>query len=389
MDGRVQVAIIGAGPSGLLLGRLLSLAGIDFIILERQARAYVESRIRAGVLEPGTVRILESAQVAARLHTQALHHDGFDISISGQRQRVDLKRLTGFGVTIYGQTEITKDLNVAHDKAESNIVFEAIDVELEALDSDSPVIQYQKNGKRCRIRCEFVAGCDGFHGASRATVEQALTSYEREYPFAWLGLLSATPPVSNELIYNQSERGFALCSMRSESLSRYYIQCRADEKAESWSDNEFWDELRRRLPADAAETLKTGPAIEKTVAPLRSFVVEPMQLGQLFLVGDAAHIVPPTGAKGLNLALADASLLASALSGWYENKDRRLLDTYSETCLKRVWRAERFSWWFTAATHRFDDDPFSHKIQMAELDYLTSSTAGLTTIAENYVGVLN
>lgn len=389
MDVRVQVAIIGAGPSGLLLGRLLSLADIDFIILERQARAYVESRIRAGVLEPGTVRLLESAQVAGRLHDQALHHDGFDISISGQRRRVDLKGLTGFGVTVYGQTEITKDLYVAHDKAESNIVFEANDVVLERPDSDSPIVQYQKNGKRHRVRCDFVAGCDGFHGASRATVERALTCYEREYPFAWLGVLSATPPVSKELIYNQSERGFALCSMRSESLSRYYIQCRADENAESWPDDEFWDELRRRLPADAAETLKTGRAIEKTVAPLRSFVVEPMQLGQLFLVGDAAHIVPPTGAKGLNLALADASLLASALIIWYENKDRNLLNTYSETCLKRVWRAERFSWWFTIATHRFDDDPFSHKIQMAELDYLTNSTAGLTTIAENYVGVLD
>ncbi len=385
-----QVGIIGGGPSGLCLARLLSQAGIRSTILERQTRAYVEARIRAGVLEQGMIDLMRRAGVSERMDRQGLVHSGIVLAFDGREERVDLQALTGGSqVMVYGQTELTKDLyDAVLADANITVVFEARDVRpLNFLDGN-PRLEYVKEGGQITVECDYIAGCDGYHGASRASVPANLiTEYERIYPFGWLGLLSDTPPIHEELVYSNHRRGFALCSQRSHTRSRYYLQVGLDEKVEDWSDERFWAELRRRLPERIAAQLVTGPSIEKSIAPLRSFVTEPMRFGHLFLVGDAAHIVPPTGAKGLNLAASDMYYLATALIAHYAQGRNDLLDRYSETALHRVWAAVRFSWWFTAIMHKFNDDPIEHKIQIAELDYLMSSTAGRTTIAENYVGL--
>ena len=385
-----QVAIIGAGPSGLLLGQLLSRAGIDNVIVERKSGDYVLGRIRAGVLEQGMVDLLREAGVSQRMDAEGLPHDGFELAFDNRRVRVDLAGHTdGKQVMVYGQTEVTRDLMEAREREGGISYYEASDVTPHDLESESPSLTFQHEGKGYRLRCAYVAGCDGYHGVSRQSIPQErLKTFERVYPFGWLGLLSDTPPVTDELIYARHERGFALCSMRSENRSRYYVQVGLDEKVEDWSDDRFWDELKRRLPEDVAETLVTGPSIEKSIAPLRSFVVEPMQYGRLFLVGDAAHIVPPTGAKGLNLAASDVNTLYRLLVKVFNEGRSDLIPRYSEVCLKRIWKAERFSWWMTSMLHRFsDEEDFEARMQLAELDYLTGSTAGLTTIAENYVGL--
>ena len=387
---RVQVAIIGAGPSGLLLGQLLHRAGIDAIIVEQRGSDYVLARIRAGVLEQGAVDLLDRAGVGARLHAQGLVHGGVELCFAGARHRIDLRGLTGGkNVTVYGQTEVTKDLMDARQAAGAKTVYEAEEVSIHDFDSERPNVRYRKNGVEHEIDCDFVAGCDGFHGVCRQSLPQAaIRTYERVYPFGWLGLLSDTPPVSGELIYVNHERGFALCSMRSRSRSRYYLQCALDEKIEAWPDERFWDELRLRLDASAAARLVTGPALEKSIAPLRSFVAEPMRFGRLFLAGDAAHIVPPTGAKGLNLAASDIHYLSAALIDYYASGDTGELDVYSAKCLRRIWQAERFSWWMTNLLHRFPESgAFGQKIQLAELDYLVGSAAASAALAENYVGL--
>ena len=386
---RTQVGIVGAGPSGLLLSQLLWKQGIDNVVLEKQSREYVEARIRAGVLETTTVELLEQAGVGQRMHAEGLIHEGFSIAFNNQLRRIDMAGLTGgHTVMIYGQTEITKDLFNARADAGGNIICEAADVEIHDFDTDSPKITYTKDQSSHEIQCDLIAGCDGFHGICRASVpKRSIRELERVYPVGWLGVLADTPPVDDELIYVNHDNGFALCSMRSKSRSRYYLQCALDEKLDEWPDSRFWDELKSRLPANKADVLETGPSIEKSIAPLRSFVAEPMRFGRLFLVGDAAHIVPPTGAKGLNLAARDVRNLWLACRAFYEEDDGALLDMYSETCLKQIWRAERFSWWFTGITHKLSDEPFDRSIQLAELDYFTSSRAGQTTIAENYVGL--
>jgi len=385
---RTQVAIIGAGPSGLLLSQLLYLNGVDNVVLERQTRDHVAGRIRAGVLEQGTVDLLQEAMVGERMLGERLVHDGFALGFADRSFRVDLKALTGSAVSVYGQTEVTKDLMDARTASGGNLKFEAGDVTVEGIDGARPTVRYSQDGRTHELVCDFVAGCDGYHGVCRRSVPaESMQSFERIYPFGWLGILADVPPVAHELIYSNHERGFALCSMRSLNRSRYYVQCGLDEKLESWPDARFWDELRRRLPASVAEALVTGPSIEKSIAPLRSFVVEPLKFGRLFLVGDAAHIVPPTGAKGLNLAAADVRVLYRALVEYYRTGSNELMDRYSEQCLRRIWKAVRFSWWFTSLTHRFSDDRFSHRLQLAELDYLTGSTAALTSAAENYVGL--
>ncbi len=386
---RTQVAIIGAGPAGLLLGALLTRSGIDNVILERHSADHVLARIRAGVLEQVTADLLEEAGVAARLRREGMPHDGFDLSFGGARHRIDLHRLTGRRVTIYGQTEVTRDLMDARAAAGLVSEYEAADVTIGDFEHGPPRVRYLKDGRTHEVECDFVAGCDGFHGVCRRSIPPgAIKAYEKLYPFGWLGVLSRTPPVSSELIYCNHERGFALCSMRSTNLSRYYVQCSLDDRAEQWSDDAFWDELKRRLDPDAAARLITGPSIEKSIAPLRSFVAEPMRFGRMFLAGDAAHIVPPTGAKGLNLAAADVGLLAQALIEFYRQGSSAGIDTYSDRCLRRVWKAERFSWWMTSLLHRFPETgDFGRKIQLAELDYLVGSTAAQTVLAENYVGL--
>jgi p-hydroxybenzoate 3-monooxygenase len=385
---RTQVAIIGAGPSGLLLSQLLHLNGVDSVVLERQTREHVEGRIRAGVLEQGTTELLLKAQVGERMQRERLVHDGFDLGFSGRAFRVDLKGLSGRTVSVYGQTEVTKDLLDARVAAGGKLVFEASDVAIEDFATPRPTVRYTHDGRSHELECDYVAGCDGYHGVSRRSVPaEAMQTFERVYPFGWLGVLADVPPATEELIYSNHERGFAMCSMRSRTRSRYYIQCGADEKVEAWSDTRFWDELRRRLPVHVAESVVTGPSIEKSIAPLRSFVAEPMRFGQLFLVGDAAHIVPPTGAKGLNLAAADVRVLYQALVERYRTGRTAALERYSEEALRRIWKAVRFSWWFTSIMHRFSDDPFAHRLQLAELDYLTGSRAALTRVAENYVGL--
>ena len=385
---RAQVAIIGSGPAGLLLGQLLIRAGIDAVIVEQRGKDYVLERIRAGVLEQGTVEMLDALGVGKRLHAEGLVHDGVELSFSGGRQRIDLKGLTGRNVVVYGQTEVTRDLMAAREAAGAKSVYEAEDVSVHDFGGDHPKVRYRKDGAAHEIECDFIAGCDGFHGVCRQSVpSSAMQTFERVYPFGWLGVLSDTRPVSEELIYVCHERGFALCSMRSPTRSRYYLQCSLAERVEEWPDNRFWDELRRRLDTDAARDLVTGPSIEKSIAPLRSFVAEPMRFGRLFLAGDAAHIVPPTGAKGLNLAVSDVHYLAEGLIAHYRGSAAEL-DAYSTRALGRIWKAERFSWWMTMLLHRLPDDgPFGHKIQQAELGYLAGSRAAQTAMAENYVGL--
>jgi p-hydroxybenzoate 3-monooxygenase len=385
---RTQVAIIGAGPAGLMLAQLLHLEGIASIVLERQSRAYVEARLRAGVLEPGTVALLRRAGVAERLNREALEHGGFSLAVGDEMLRIDLKALTGAGVTVYGQTEIVQDLVAARLGQDSALLFEARDVAIRDFLSGPPGVRYTRDGETRDIVCDFIAGCDGFHGVSRASVPaEALTLYERSLPAGWLGVLADTPPLADELVYARGRRGFALCSMRSRTRSRHYVQCPPADRVEDWPDARFWDELRRRLPARAAETLVTGPSLEKSIAPLRSFVAEPMRFGALFLLGDAAHIVPPTGAKGLNLAMADAATLAAALGAHYRDADDRELAAYSETCLGRVWRALRFSWEFTRLMHRLDEAPFAERLQTAAFRELASSRAAAKAFALNYVGM--
>ena len=385
---RVQVAIIGSGPAGLLLGQLLHRAGIDTIIIEQRSKEYVLDRIRAGVLEMGAVEMLDRLGVGKRLHAEGLVHDGVEISYSAGRQRIDLTGLTGRHVVVYGQTEVTRDLMDAREAAGAKTVYEAEDVSVHDFDSTRPKVRYRKDGREHEVECDFIAGCDGFHGVCRESVPAgSISNFERVYPFGWLGVLSETKPVSDELIYVCHERGFALCSMRSPTRSRYYIQCSLSERVEEWSDERFWDELRRRLDPEAASDLVTGPSIEKSIAPLRSFVCEPMRFGRMFLAGDAAHIVPPTGAKGLNLAVSDVHYLSEALESHYRGSDAEL-DGYSERALKRIWKAERFSWWMTMLLHRLPEDgPFGHKIQQAELAYLAGSRAAQTAMAENYAGL--
>ena len=386
---RTQVAIIGAGPAGLLLGQLLHAAGIDNVILEQRSGDYVLSRIRAGVLESGTVRLLDAVGAGARLHAEGLPHDGFDLLFDGARHRIDLAGLSGKHVTVYGQTEVTRDLMELRAGQGALTVYEAEKVALHDFDSDAPYVTYLDRGEQKRLDCDFIAGCDGYHGVSRASVpSRALKTFERVYPFGWLGLLADVPPVSHELIYAGEERGFALCSMRSNSRSRYYLQCALNERVDDWSDERFWAELRRRLDPVTAEALVTGPSLEKSLAPLRSFVAEPMRFGRLFLAGDAAHIVPPTGAKGLNLAASDVHYLSEALREHYAEHSSAGIDAYSARALARVWKAERFSWWLTGLMHHFPDhDGFGGRIQQAERAYLISSPAAMTALAENYVGL--
>ncbi|QBR41347.1 4-hydroxybenzoate 3-monooxygenase [Kerstersia gyiorum] len=387
---RTQVVIVGAGPSGLLLGQLLYKAGIDNIILERQTGEYVLGRIRAGVLEQVAVDLLDRAGVGSRMHEEGLPHHGIELLFKGERHRIDLTGLSGGkSVLVYGQTEVTRDLMEVRAAEGLTTIYEASNVSLHDFDSERPRVRYTKNGQEHEIECDFIAGCDGFHGVSRASVPaSAIHNYEKVYPFGWLGLLSDTPPVSDELIYANTPRGFALCSMRSLTRSRYYLQVPLTDKVESWSDEAFWNELRLRLDAEARERLVTGPSLEKSIAPLRSFVAEPMRFGRLFLAGDAAHIVPPTGAKGLNLAASDVGYLSESITEYYDEKSQAGIDTYSQRCLSRIWKAERFSWWFTSLMHRFPaEGEFGQKIQEAELDYLVKSVAASTSLAENYVGL--
>ena len=387
---RTQVAIIGAGPSGLLLGQLLHKAGIDAVILERQSPEYVLGRIRAGVLEQVAVDLLDEVGVGERMHREGLVHDGFEMMVRGRRHRIDMHHLTGGKrVMVYGQTELTRDLMDARRGLGLQTIYEASDVAISGFDGGKPYVTWKQDGVEQRLDCDFIAGCDGFHGVCRASVPRgAIQEYEKIYPFGWLGVLSDTPPVNEELIYANSERGFALCSQRSLTRSRYYVQVPLTDKVGSWSDDAFWAELRLRLDDEAREKLVTGPSIEKSIAPLRSFVAEPLRFGRLFLAGDAGHIVPPTGAKGLNLAATDVKYLANAFIEYFAERSEAGIDDYSARCLRRIWRAERFSWWFTNLMHKFPDEgPIAEKFQQAELDYLLNSEAARRTIAENYVGL--
>ena len=387
---RTNVVIVGAGPSGLLLGQLLFKAGVDAIIVERQTPDYVLGRIRAGVLEQVTLDVLAQAGVDKRLPKDGLPHSGFDLLFKGERHRIDLEGLTGGKkVMVYGQTEVTRDLMEAREAAGLTTHYEAQSVQIHDFDSDHPSVTFVKDGVTQTIQCDFIAGCDGFHGVCRASVpRQSIQEFEKVYPFGWLGVLADTPPVHEELIYVNSPRGFALCSQRSRSRSRYYLQVPLTDHLDQWPDEAFWDELRNRLDPEARDHLVTGPSIEKSIAPLRSFVAEPMRFGTLFLAGDAAHIVPPTGAKGLNLAATDVKFLSDALIEACIEKSHAGIDHYSKRCLARIWRAERFSWWFTSLMHRFPDQgEIGQKLQEAELDYLVNSEAGSRTVAENYVGL--
>lgn len=388
---RTQVAIIGAGPAGLLLGQLLHKAGIDAVILEQRSAEYVLGRIRAGVIEQTTAQLLEQAGIGARMHAEGLVHHGFSLCVDGQRQRIDLSRHTGGKtVTVYGQTEITRDLMQARKAAGLVTVYEAENVTPLAFDTAQPKVRFEAGGTVHELACDVIAGCDGFHGICRASVPRtAMTLYEKIYPFGWLGLLADVPPVDHELIYVRHARGFALCSMRSKTRSRYYLQCDLNDSAANWSDDAFWAELRRRLDPEAAGALTTGPSLEKSIAPLRSFVAEPLRFGRLFLAGDAAHIVPPTGAKGLNLAASDVHYLMEALTGFFSSGQDTALAHYSPRALARIWKAERFSWWFTSLLHRFDgaESAFDERLRGAELAYLMQSEAAQAALAENYVGL--
>lgn len=386
---KTQVAIIGGGPSGLLLAQLLQRRGVDSIVLERKTKDYVLGRIRAGVLEQGLVRLMEEAGCANRLHAEGFRHDGTLISYGDEIFRIDFREHTGTPVIIYGQTEVTRDLYEARETAGGRIVFNVEDVVIGDADTDAPFVTYTVDGDARRIDCDFVAGCDGFHGVSRKTIPaDKRREYHKAYPFGWLGILSETPPVNHELIYANSPRGFALASMRNETLCRYYIQCSLHDHVNNWSDDAFWAEFRKRIPADHAARLITGPSIEKSIAPLRSFVTEPMRWGRLFLCGDAAHIVPPTGAKGLNTAASDVSYLYNGLRDYFENNSTAGIDAYSAKALARVWKAERFSWWFSSLMHRYpDQSEFDLRMQLAELQFLRSNAAAQKAMAENYVGL--
>ncbi len=386
---RTQVAIIGAGPAGLLLGQLLGRAGIDNVILERQNREYVLARVRAGVLEQGTASLIDSSGCGNNMRARGLIHDGISIAFANRLHRLDFQQLVGKSVLVYGQTELTRDLTEAREAAGWQTVYEAEAVAPQGFDRSAPYVTYRSGGTEQRIDCDFIAGCDGFHGVSRQSVpKSAMTLFERTYDIGWLGVLADVKPAGDELIYANHERGFALCSMRSPTRSRYYVQVKATEKPEAWSDERFWDELRARLPAEAAEAVLTGPSIEKSVAPLRSFVAEPLRFGRLFLCGDAGHIVPPTGAKGLNLAASDVHYLFDALREHYGDHSDAGLDAYSARALSRVWKAQRFSSWMTRTLHRFEEEgPVGQRLQEAELDYLTHSTSAAAALAENYVGL--
>ncbi len=387
---RTQVAIIGGGPSGLMLSQLLHLKGIDTVVLERQSREYVLSRIRAGVLEHGFAQLMREAQCGERMDREGEIHDGFFISDNGKMNRVDLhKHSGGSSVVVYGQTELTRDLYEARDKMNGVVIHNAEDVQPHDLKSDKPYVTYRHGDEVVRIDCDYVIGADGFHGVSRKSIPRdVLKEYEKVYPFGWLGVLSRTKPVSPELIYAKHERGFALCSLRSQVLSRYYIQVPLTDSVEDWSDDQFWEELKRRLPADVAQRLVTGPSIEKSIAPLRSFVAEPMRYGNLFLAGDAAHIVPPTGARGLNSAASDIYYLYHAMVAHYRDGDDSGLENYSAKALARVWKAQRFSWWMTTMLHTFPDNmAYDQKLQQTELEYLFSSGRAQGSLAENYVGL--
>jgi p-hydroxybenzoate 3-monooxygenase len=387
---RTQVGIIGSGPSGLLLARLLHLQGIDTVILESRSRDYVLGRIRAGVIEQGMADMLREARAGARMDREGLIHEGINIAFDGRLERIDFPKHThGKVVMIYGQTEITYDLMKTHiDEAGGIVHYDAPAIRVEDYDTDSPRIIYEQNGEQKKLICDFVAGCDGFHGVARQSIPaDKITNFERTYPFGWLGILSDVPPVREELIYTNHERGFALCSMRSHTRSRYYIQCARDDTVKNWTDDAFWDELRRRLPTEEADSVTTGPRLEMSITPLHSFVAEPMRFDRLFLAGDAGHIVPPTGAKGLNLAASDIYYLSRAFIAYYKEKRTDLLDRYSETALRRVWKAIRFSWWYTSLLHKYEDDLMTRRLQIAELDYIVGSEAGRTVLSENYVGL--
>jgi p-hydroxybenzoate 3-monooxygenase len=385
---RTRVVIVGAGPAGLLLGQLLLREGIDAILLERRSPGYVLGRIRAGVLEQGTVDVLELAGVATRLHKEALVHEGVEIGFRGQRHRISLKELAGKPVTVYGQTEITRDLMDARAAAGAPSVYEAEEVTLHDWDGDSPRVTYLLDGVTHEIECDYIAGCDGYHGICRRSVPAGrIRIFEREYPFGWLGVLADVPPPWSELIYANSERGFALASLRSPTRVRCYVQCALSDRVEDWSDARFWDEFCRRIGADVPAEVTAAPSIEKSIAPLRSFVVEPLRFGRLFLAGDAAHIVPPTGAKGLNLAVSDVFYLHEALRDACREHSDRPLDEYSTRCLRRIWKAERFSWWMTRQLHDFPVDAFAKRMQETELSYLFESRAAQASMAENYVGL--
>ena len=386
---RTQVVIIGSGPAGLLLGNLLDKHHIDNVILERQSADYVLARIRAGILEQTTVDLMHQVGAARRLVQEGIVHHGVNIAFDKKMASIPLGASTGGKVvTAYGQTEVTKDLYDLRLSHQSPVFYEACDVMPHDFDSDRPYVTFTHQGQAYEIACDIIVGCDGYHGISRASVPaSAIRTFEKIYPFGWLGLLSDTPPVANEVVYGNDERGFALCSMRSMTRSRYYIQCDLDDHVDQWSDDAFWDELRLRLPVALAESLITGPSIEKSIAPLRSFVAEPLRFGRLLLAGDAAHVVPPTGAKGLNLAFSDIHYLIEALTAYFADRDEAALTRYSQRALARVWKTERFSWYLTNLTHRFNDDPFEQKMKEAELAYITSSEAGRISLAENYVGL--
>jgi p-hydroxybenzoate 3-monooxygenase len=386
---RTQVCIIGGGPSGLLLSQLLHKKGIDSVVLERKTKDYVLGRIRAGILETGMVDLMREAGVSERMDRECIVHDGTVISYGDEEFRIDFTELTGSHVVVYGQTEVTRDLYEAREKAEGKIVFNVENVQIKDADSDAPHVTYEVDGTEARIDCDFVAGCDGFHGVSRQTMPLSVRKeYEKLYPFGWLGILSETPPVHDELIYASSERGFALCSQRNANLSRYYIQCSLSDSPDDWTDAAFWEELKRRIPTEAAERLVTGASIEKSIAPLRSFVTEPMRWGRLFLCGDAAHIVPPTGAKGLNTAASDIHYLYNGLVQYYQTGDSEGIDTYSEKALARIWKAERFSWWMTTLLHRFpDQNEFDLKIQLADIEFLRANREAQSVLAQNYIGL--
>jgi p-hydroxybenzoate 3-monooxygenase len=386
---RTQVGIVGAGPAGLMLGRLLEREGIESVVLEERSRDYVEHRIRAGVLEQGTVDLLAAAGVDARLRREGLVHHGIELQFDGERHRIPLSDLTGGRtIVIYGQTEIVKDLIQARLESGATLLFDVDGVTVHELESERPQIRFRHDARDHELECDVVAGCDGFHGVSRGSIPPGvLTTFSREYPYGWLGILAAVAPSSEELVYAHHERGFALLSLRSLELSRLYVQCKPDEDIAEWPDGRIWEELQLRLGLEGW-TLAEGPVLEKGVTGMRSFVVEPMQYGRLFLAGDAAHIVPPTGAKGMNLAIHDVRVLAEALVDWYRTGSRAALDRYTSTCLRRVWRAEHFSWWMTSMLHRPpDDDPFGLKLQLSQLRYVTDSTSAATSLAENYVGL--